>query len=172
MQATRTSAEIAAHADLSDEARSLVPACPAVDRLIEGLRGRGLYADALAVAYHSLPRREAAWWGTLCLWYAAHSQPAEDETAALHALVRWVQDPTPERLNAVGASSESARGMDSPAGRLALSAASDDPVLAASLAVSALLLASARAEPLSPDRPRRAFLELAHDLTHDLNLWK
>lgn len=172
MQPTRTSAEIAARADLSDEARALVTSCPAAEAWIDALTQRGLYADALAAAYHRLPAREAAWWATLCLWHAAQSAPKPPETAAIRAIVRWVQEPTPERLQAVAAAAGPTGGAASPAGRLTLASASADPAQAGTLAVSALLLASARAEPLDPDRPRRAFLELAHDVANRRNLWE
>lgn len=78
-----------------DEARSLLtdglPPLQFLDRLVNE---EEQYPDAVDFIAHALPKREAVWWGCLCLWHTSSASLSGPERQALRAAVVWVLNPT------------------------------------------------------------------------------
>src|SRR5689334_16743817 len=101
------------HAHLSDNPGTLI--------FVERLMDCRLFEDAMLVLAGLLPRREAIWWGCLCLWHVYRSQADEIDMAILGAALRWVKDPTPANTLVLDKMRRNA-GPGSPAAALALAA--------------------------------------------------
>ncbi|MFO0880582.1 MAG: hypothetical protein U0840_24815 [Gemmataceae bacterium] len=54
------------------------------------------YPDGVKFLAAALPKREAIWWGCLCLHQAGHDREPAD-AAMMAAIMRWVQEPTEAR---------------------------------------------------------------------------
>lgn len=168
----RSSSDIALQGNLAAEARALANDVPVPDQLLAALQQRRLYPDALQFLCHWLDPQERAWWGTLCLWHTMGPDLPGPAAGALRATVQWIQKPSDGRLQAVAALGESAGGMSSPIGRLAMAVvAADHPVRSGDRLLSALLLAAARAAPLKPGRLQSQFVELGLEVAHGQNHW-
>ena len=63
------------------------------DRLVD----QECYPDAIRFLAHALPKRQAVWWGSLCLWHVYRPAPPAAVADILQAAVRWVQEPMEER---------------------------------------------------------------------------
>ncbi|MFV8783874.1 DUF6931 family protein [Microbulbifer sp. SA54] len=92
-----TAAELLVNIDLSDEASAHIVADTAPEISIVRLMDAGLYADAVKLLSHGLPKREAVWWACLCTRDVHNPQTDENNSKALHAAESWVKNPTEER---------------------------------------------------------------------------
>jgi hypothetical protein len=83
--------------NFSEEARSRLDPSVNVRGFLDVLRREGLFADAVSVLTHVLPRQYAVAWGCEC-WQEAHAgaEPDPSERSALAAAQRWLKDPTEE----------------------------------------------------------------------------
>jgi hypothetical protein len=88
---------------------------------VEALRQHNHDLEAFLVLAHSLPKREAIWWGCLCAWNRHRPTLDGAEDTALAAVVRWVQEPNEEHRRAAGKAGEAA-GLTTLAGGLAMAA--------------------------------------------------
>lgn len=77
-----------------------------------------LHKDAVRFLAYLLPKREAAWWGSLCVWQVGRPQPAQAIDDAVHAVVTWVIDPTEANRQAAQKAGKLAKGTS--AGQVAL----------------------------------------------------
>ena len=62
----RRAADVAAVAELSDEAAPLLEPDSAPGDFVDALRGASKFADADRFLAHGLGRREAVWWACVC----------------------------------------------------------------------------------------------------------
>jgi hypothetical protein len=130
------------------------------------------HPDAVKFLAQALPKREAVWWGCLCVGLGGRELPAKEQ-AALQAAARWVLQPEEaNRQAALAPGKEAGRG--TPAGCLALAAfESGGSLLPPGQAVvpppekltglgvsSAVLLAAARGEMAQAPQRYRLFLAL------------
>ena len=106
-------AAVCERAKPGDEARGLLAEGMTARAYIGALMGKGLYADAVKVLAHALPKRAAVWWACLCV--ADRLGPAPAAAEALETARAWVIDPTDARRRAAFPASQAA-GMGTPAG--------------------------------------------------------
>jgi hypothetical protein len=98
-------AELAAHADLSPEADTLLMTARGPEDILEGLHRSGSNRDFLAALAMMLPKRQAVWWACLS---ARLLHPAKDspEAAAIQAAEAWVQAQSEETRASAGLAAE------------------------------------------------------------------
>ena len=90
----RSNASICADAVLSGEATALAePEDLDLAAVVERLTGQMLHDDAIRYLAHALPKRNAVWWGCLCVWQAYRTGQSPKEKAALQAVITWLQEP-------------------------------------------------------------------------------
>jgi len=72
-----------------------------VRAFLDTLRREGLFADAVSVLTHVLPRQYALAWGCEC-WLDGHAgtEPDPSDKSALAAAQRWLKEPTEEHRRA------------------------------------------------------------------------
>jgi hypothetical protein len=91
--AAKTAAEVCAVATLDVESLALLIPAMAPRTFLDELLIREHYNDAIKFLAGALPRREAVWWGCLCLRIGIDPAPPALDTA-LRVAVRWVVQPT------------------------------------------------------------------------------
>lgn len=117
--AVRTAEEIAVEFKLTPAAAALLhkgESWPAYfNRLVE----RELYEDAIRFAAYALPKKQAVWWGTLCLWNSTRPTPPAEVDAILKAVVTWLKESSEENRRTVEQAGKQLE-FAHPAGSLAL----------------------------------------------------
>lgn len=179
-------AEVCAHFELREDARPLLTPAATPREFLDALLDRRLFTSALSFVAHALPPREAVWWGCLCVRHAVGPGLAPSEAAAVKAAAEWVLEPTEERRRTAAALAEQT-GVGTPAGSLATAAAwtggslappdprlpvvPPGPHLPAKAVSGAVLLASAKAEPVRIAEVQRAFVLLGIDVAEGRAVW-
>jgi hypothetical protein len=179
-------AEICGRFELRDGARPLLTPSATPRGFLETLELSGQLPSALSFLAHALPPREAVWWGCLCLRHASAAAPPPAEAAALKAVAEWVLEPTEERRGIAATLAETA-GIGTPAGSLATAVAwtggslsppdpqvpkvPPGPWLPAKAVSGAVLLASARADPVRIENVQRSFVQLGRDVAEGRVTW-
>ena len=179
-------AEVCARFELRDEARPLLTPTATPRGFLETLELRGQYATALSFLAHSLPPREAIWWGCLCLRQASGSELPPLDAAAVKASAEWVLEPTEKRRSAAAALAEET-GVGTPAGSLATAVAwtggslappnpkipvvPPGPWLPAKAVAGAVLLASAKGDPVLITNVQRTMIELGIGIAEGRVVW-
>jgi hypothetical protein len=64
---------------------------------IEQLSASGELLEAIQFMARWLTKREAIWWGAMCLWQSRRPQMSAPAEGALQAIVLWVLDPNEEQ---------------------------------------------------------------------------
>ena len=178
--------EVCARFELREEARTLLTPTATPRAFLETLLERRQLPAAMSFLAHALPQREAVWWGCLCLRHAYGPSPAPADAAALKASAEWVLEPTEDR-RMTAASLATEMGVGTPAGSLATAVAwtggslgppnpkvpevPPGPDLPAKAVSGAVLLASAKAEPLRIEETQRTFVQLGIDVAEGLVTW-
>jgi hypothetical protein len=181
-----TATEVAAECPLSDEAQKLLTHGQSPNTYLGALIQRGFYNDALRFSAYKLARREAVWWGALCLWERMRPRPNSAQEAALQAIVGWVQNPGDESRRAAEAAGRKA-GINSPIGILALAVyfsegsislpgcpdVQPDPHATAQQVAAAVVLAARMpaGDATSPEDAQRRFLVLAANVDEGKLPW-
>ena len=119
--ATKSAAQVARRCPLSAEATALLTDTLTARKYLTHLIDNELYHDAVRFLAYALPKREAVWWGCLCVRHALEQNATKEGAAALDAAEKWVKDPTEEHRRAARGAAEPA-GFDHPAGCIALGA--------------------------------------------------
>ena len=87
-----------AYLDLSDDIQDLAQTTPSAEELIETLVEREQFLDALRLRAYLLPKREAVWWGCLCVRDELNEPLVpSSQVAALEAATAWVGSPDEDR---------------------------------------------------------------------------
>jgi hypothetical protein len=97
-----TAAEVCASFDLSSDARPLLLEGMGPREFLAALMERSCHVDAIVFLAHSLPVREAIWWGCLCMQHALGDRLSPVDRAAATAALRWVFDPAEENRAVAG----------------------------------------------------------------------
>jgi hypothetical protein len=181
----RSNASICADAVLSGEATALAePEDLDLGAVVERLTGQMLHDDAIRYLAHALPKRNAVWWGCLCVWFAGQGKPATD-VDAVRAAVRWVLDPSEARRRAAEPT-DLMKAVRTAAGALAVAAfwsggsmsLPDLPVvepratLTADCVTQAVLLAALSQGTFEYHALCRQFLALGLEVAEGKNLWQ
>jgi hypothetical protein len=149
------------------------------------LLGKRLFPDALSVAAHLLPKREAIWWGALCAWHGLRPKPGEKIDAALRAVVTWLGDPSEVNRRAAHTAGEAATAA-SPAGAVALAAFYSEgsislpglpevqppPLLAQNTIAGAVLLTASTAPHDQFENICRHYVNIALEVAQGKHAWK
>lgn len=80
-------------AGVSDQARKHAKSDMSPGVLMGKLIDAKLYVDVIKLVSHALPKREAIWWGALCVEMISTKDDAPDDIEALRAVVQWVIEP-------------------------------------------------------------------------------
>lgn len=179
-----TPATILGHMSPSAKAKALVePGMGAMEVFSLFVR-RELFLDAIAYMARMLPKREAVWWGCLCVEHAGDGKLPPEQEAALGAAVRWVLDPSEENRRAAGELGKLAEGSTA-AGSLALSVfysggslspagqpvVPPHPDLTAKGVTGAIKIAATSNPMANPAVCHRQFLALALEVAEGKNRW-
>lgn len=169
----RSAAEVCQHAGLSATATKLLTDQSRPEEFFDLLVDQELYDDAIRMAAHGMPKREAVWWACLCLWELYRPEPPAAVDAALHAAVRWLRDPTEPHRRLAETAGQAC--MDHPAGLVALAAfysrgsitppglpeVAPQPQLTGKMVTTALLLALDLAPASMKPQNTKLFVTLA-----------
>ncbi len=117
----KTAAEACAHFTLDEDAQKLFDAKHTPKQLLEVLAEKGCIPDAIKVLAYALPKREAVWWGCVCVRHAAGKDIPPPALKALQAAEKWVADPSDANRTA-NLSAGDAAGFTTAAGCVALAA--------------------------------------------------
>lgn len=183
----RTTIELLAFAELSDDAQAIVagaPASPPQRGFVATLLERELFADAVRFLAHALPRREAVWWAWVCARKVAGVEPTPEIKAALDATERWIMQPTEETRRQAMFFAEVAE-FGTPAGAAALSAFLSSGSLAppeaplvppgefmtAKAVAGSVTLAAVLTEPERAEEKFREFVRLGLEVADRTKLW-
>src|SRR5437588_11425759 len=103
-----TVSEICARFDLATESRALLRDGMQPREFLAALLANQQYVAGIDFLTHSLPAREAIWWGCLCMQQACGNDLSVPERSAGIAAVQWVLQPTEENRVAAKAPAEAA----------------------------------------------------------------
>jgi hypothetical protein len=95
-QTNSKTADVAAVAELGDEAMGLLRPDIVPQDYVALLMSKKLYADAVRFVAHALPKREAVWWGWISAKKAAGADPPPKIKASLEATEKWIAQPDDE----------------------------------------------------------------------------
>jgi hypothetical protein len=168
--------ELLGRFELSEEAAPAVEGCATPVEAIGKLAEGGFLPEAVTLAAHALPKREAVWWACMC---ARHTAPEGD--AALAELVAaaetWVRQQSDESRHAAFEMAQ-AQGLDTPEAWAAVGAfwAGDsmappnlpkvppEPHLCGTAVAGSVQLAAVRDDPLKRQARLEKFLASARDI--------
>jgi hypothetical protein len=109
VQTNSKTADVAAVAELGDEAMGLLRPDVAPPDYVALLMSKKLYADAVRFVAHALPKREAVWWGWISAKRAAGAEPPPKIKASLEATEKWIAQPDDEGGRAAMAAAKEAQ---------------------------------------------------------------
>jgi hypothetical protein len=181
--AARLAADIARPLPLSDPARAALAPALTARQFFDALVAADLPDDAVRFLAAALPKREAVWWGCVCVRSAPALVADPVHLKALVAAEQWVKDPTEANRRAAEAAAEAA-GPDNPPGCLAsaafwsggsLTPAGQPPVpprddLTGQAVAGAVLLAAAH-DPSATAAARRQFLTVGQQVAAGQERW-
>ncbi len=104
-----TLAATCAYLEFGDDVNELAASAKTPDALIDELAKQGKVQDALRLRAHLLPKRQAVWWGCLCVRGDVDAPLPAPQVAALDAAEAWVREPDEERRRDAERRSESAK---------------------------------------------------------------
>jgi hypothetical protein len=86
--------------ELEGPAAQTVAGVPTADLALSRLESAGLHTEAVRLAAHALPKREAVWWACMCAGAVAPPPPglAPSDAAARQAAEAWVRKPADDGL--------------------------------------------------------------------------
>ncbi len=143
-----------------------------------------LFVDALAYMARLLPKREAIWWGCLCIEHIGKGKLQKPEEAALGSAVHWVLDPSEENRQLARECGNTAK-KSTAAGLLAMAAfwsggsislpdqpeVPPEPDQTAKAVTGAVKIAAASVPPNKASVCQRQFLALALEVAEGENRW-
>jgi hypothetical protein len=146
---------------------------------------KSLFPDAVRFIAHSLPKREAVWWGWVCARRSAGDNPPPKIKGALDATERWIAQPTEDNRRLAMAAAQKAE-LSTAAGCAGLAAffsggslgpPEAPPVppgefLTAKAVAGAVIFAAVAQQPeLAPEK-FRTFVAQGVEVTNRVKLWE
>lgn len=104
-----TLAATCAYLDFGDDVNELAATAKTADALIDELAKQGKVHDALRLRAHLLPKRQAVWWGCLCVREDVDDSLPPAQVAAMEAAEDWVREPDEEHRRIAEKRSEEAK---------------------------------------------------------------
>lgn len=177
-----TASELLEHFEVSEEAEDHLVPDTAPEVSIDKLAEAGLYADAIKLLAHGLPKREAVWWSCLSARDVQNPQTDEDNVNALVAAESWVKKPSEEMRLRCKLFGEKTK-YKTPASWAATAASwchgslakeGEPPIeppehLYAHAVAGAVNLAAAYSDPVNPDKQFIRYLQQGLDLARGGN---
>jgi len=179
----RPAQELVGDLKLSDDGRKLLRPDMTVVEYFDALVKARQFPDAVRFVARVMTPKQAVWWGTLCIWATARPQPTTKMAAAVHAVGKWLREPSDVNRRAAGVAG-TAVGSTTPAGLIATAAflaegslapegkfeVKPDPRLSATLVAEAVLALSRSAGHAPSGGPLvRQFLVIAVDVFRGTN---
>jgi hypothetical protein len=177
----RTIAQLAADAELGDEAKAMLAPHMHPGAFVRLMVESGQAEDAVRFLAHALPNREAVWWAWVCARRAAGETPPPVIAASLDATERWIREPNDANRRAAMLHAHA-----TPAGCAGLAAffCGDnlgpanlpEPVppgefMAAKAITGAVLIAAVATEPERAPEKLQAFIEQGMEVVKRIKLW-
>jgi hypothetical protein len=104
-----TLAATCAYLEFGEDVNKLAATAKTPDALIDELAKQGKVQDALRLRAHLLPKRQAVWWGCLCVRQDVESPFPATQLAALEAAEDWVREPDEDHRRVAEKRSEEAK---------------------------------------------------------------
>jgi hypothetical protein len=184
-QANSKTAEIAAVAELSEEATGLVRPDIAPPDYVALLMSKKLYADAVRFLAHALPKREAVWWSWISAKRAAGAEPPPKIKASLEATEKWIAQPDDDNGRVAQAAAKEAKtttaagcaGMAAFFSGSSLGPAHVPPIppgeyLTAKAVTGAVIYAAVDKDPATAPERFQSFVTQGLDVTAKIKLWE
>jgi hypothetical protein len=183
-RALRAPADLAAAAELSDEAKALLAADLSHRAFFQTLVDGGHHADAVRYLAHALPRREGVWWAWVTAKRVSGAEPPPKIAASLEATERWIAQPTDANRRAAFEKAQEA-DVGTPAGCAGLAAFLAGESLAppnvqavppgefdsAKAITGAIMLAAVAKEPEKAPEKFQAALQQGLEVVNKIKLW-
>jgi hypothetical protein len=180
-----SASEVCKHFALGEEAGPLLREAMTPAQFLDLLTATHHYRDATTFLAHALPKREAVWWGCLCVRATCGSEAPPRVAATLQAAEKWVADPSEDNRRAAMAAAEAA-GLGTAAGCAAVAAfwsgGSLGPPnvavipppesLTAKGVAGAVMLAAVETEPEKAPEKYRRFLAHGVEVATGANRWR
>ncbi len=96
------------HMQLDPPALAKVEALATAEAAMTTLEAAGMLADALRVAAHGLPKREAVWWTCMCARAVPYAAAIPADLVAVEAAEAWVRRPDEAARRAAHKAAEAA----------------------------------------------------------------
>jgi hypothetical protein len=172
-----TLAATCAYLEFGEDVNKLAATAKTPDALIDELVKQGKVQDALRLRAHLLPKRQAVWWGCLCVRQDVESPFPSTQIAALEAAEDWAREPDEDHRRVAEKRSEEAK-YSGVGATLALSAfwsegsiapeGNDDVVaderLTSQGVAAALISAAYHGDPSNAAKRTEAFLAKGKDM--------
>jgi hypothetical protein len=104
-----TLAATCAYLEFGEDVGELAAEAKTADALIDELAKQGKVHDALRLRAHLLPKRQAVWWGCLCVREDVDAPLPPVQVAAMEAAEDWVREPDEEHRRLAEKRSEEAK---------------------------------------------------------------
>jgi pSer/pThr/pTyr-binding forkhead associated (FHA) protein len=180
-----TAREVCEHFELGEAAKPLLKDDLTPEQFLEVLVKHELYPDAIKLWAHTLPKKEAVWWGIVCSKKAYGDQASPKEAEALAAAEKWIKKPTEEHRRAAMSAAEAAQLNNAASwsavscfwseGSLAPSnvpAVPPDEHLAAKAVAGAVMLAATIGPPNKMPQRYQSFFDLGKQVASGKNRWE
>jgi hypothetical protein len=172
-----TALEIAEHLQLGDDSKAIAATVKTGPELVGALAAKGMFAKAVRVQAHLLPKRHAVWWGACCVTAACGDTLLPADADAKDASEAWVKDPSEQRRRACEATAAQTK-FDGPGSWLAMgafwsggslmppemSAVPPDDKLTGQAVTSSLMIAAVSGDPTKAKDRYKTFLAKAPDV--------
>jgi Family of unknown function (DUF6931) len=182
--APRAPLDLAAAAELGDDARALLAPDLSHRAFFQKLVDAGQHAEAVRYLAHALPRREGVWWAWVTAKRAAGPEPQPRIKASLEATERWIAQPTdPNRRTAFERAQEADVGTPAGCAGLAAFLAGDSlapPNVqavppgefdAAKAITGAIMMAAVVTEPEKAPEKFQAAIQQGLEVVNKIKLW-
>jgi hypothetical protein len=169
---------------ISDQARKFATSEMSPGTLLGKLIDAELYVDVIKLVSHALPKREAIWWGALCVEMISKKDDPPADLGALRSVVQWVIEPNEaHRVQAAYAADECQSA--SPACSLAqavkwtggsmsrpgLPVVPPEPKMTPNAIVAAVRSAATKGDRQTQKQRLRDFLRLAVEVAEGRHHW-
>jgi len=163
--------------ELDAEGHKLLEGAPDAATAIERMQAAGRPRDAVRIAAHALPKREAVWWACMCARASPDPKATPDDAAAVDAAEAWVRKPDEKARRAAMAAAEKAKFNSAEAwaavgafwatGSMLPEGQPETPApdhLTGGAITGAIILAAVRIKPATQDERLVRFLGSARDI--------
>jgi hypothetical protein len=172
-----TATEIAEHLQLGDEACAVAATVKTGPQLIGALAAKEMFAKAVRVQAHLLPKRLSVWWGVHCVSATCGDALSNSDADAKDAALEWVRDSSEKNRRTCEAAANQTK-FDGPGSWLAMAAfwsggslmpadmntVEPDEKLTGQAVTSSLMIAAVSGDPTKAKDRYRKFLAAAPDI--------